>query len=179
VHRVERAPEAVADHRVDQLTVVHAVALARVGKQVGRAGHRLHAAGDDDLGVACLDHLIGEVHRVDAGEADLVHGHRGHRHRHASRHRSLARRHLTRAGLQHLAHEHVVDLVAGDARPGERRPDRVAAEIGGGQRRQRTGELSDRRASRRDDHRTGHIGPPQVRPRRKSYQRRRRWVTGE
>ncbi len=121
VHGVERAPETVVDHRVEQLAVAHAVALARLLQEVGRLGHRLHAAGDDDLGVAGLDHLVGEVDRVDAREAHLVDRHRRHRHRDPALHRRLARRHLAGARLQHLTEEHVVDLVAADRRPARAR----------------------------------------------------------
>jgi hypothetical protein len=38
---------------------------------------------------------------------------------------------LAGAGLQHLSHDHVLDLVAGDAGALERGLDRDAAEVGG------------------------------------------------
>ncbi len=148
VDGVERAPQAVVDHRVEQLAVAHPVALACVLQQVRRSGHRLHAAGDDDLGVAGLDHLVGEVDGVDARETDLVDGHRRDRHRDPALHRSLARRHLARAGLEDLTEQHVVDLLGVDPAPREGRGDGVTSEVGGGERRQRTRELADRRAGR-------------------------------
>ena len=49
----------------------------------------------------------------------------GHRHRDAGLHRGLARGHLARAGLEHLAHDHVVDLLGADAAARERGLDRV------------------------------------------------------
>ena len=87
----------------------------------------------------------------------------GTRHRDAALHRRLAGRHLAGAGLQHLAQEHVVDLVAGDPRPCEGGRDGVAAEVGGLERRQRAGELADRGAGGRDDDGTGHDEPPRDR----------------
>ena len=107
-----------------QLAVAHAVAGARAsGRRYGALRHRLHAAGDDDLGVARLDHLVGEVDRVDAREAHLVDA--------SSRarvigmpafDRGLARGDLALAGLEHLAHEHVVDLLGADAGRARARP---------------------------------------------------------
>ena len=60
---VERAPQAVADDRVLQLGVAVAEATAGTLRQVRRVGHALHAAGDDDVGLAAHDHLVGEVDR--------------------------------------------------------------------------------------------------------------------
>jgi hypothetical protein len=144
VDGVERAPQAVVDHRVGDLAVPHAIALARLLQQVGRLGHRLHPAGDDHLGVTRLDHLVGEVDGVDPREADLVDGHRRDRHRDATVDGRLAGRHLTGPGLEHLAEQHVVDLLGVDPTPGEGGGDGVTAELRGGERRQRPGELADR-----------------------------------
>ena len=51
-------PQPVVDHGVDQVSVAHAVAGTGLLKQVGRVGHRLHAAGNDDVGVAGLNRLV-------------------------------------------------------------------------------------------------------------------------
>jgi hypothetical protein len=156
VQGVEGAPQAVADHRVDDLVVAHAVAGARPRQQVRRVGHRLHAARDHDFGVAVVDHLVGEVQRVDAGEAHLVQRRRGNRHRDAGLDRGLPRGDLTRARLQHLTHEYVVDLLGVDAGPLERGLDREPAELHRRHAGERAGELADGSAGRPDDHRTGH-----------------------
>src|SRR5690606_5869568 len=66
------------------------------------------------------------------------------------------------AGLQHLAHEDVVDLVGGDPGALERRLDGEAAEVGGGEAAEGAGELADRRASTRQDHGTCHLIPQGV-----------------
>ena len=67
-------PQAVGDHRVDQLPVAHAVALARVQQHVRRGAHVLLAAGDDDLGVAAAHRLRRQHHGLQARAADLVDG---------------------------------------------------------------------------------------------------------
>ncbi len=67
------------------------------------------------------------------------------------------------AGLEHLAHDHVVDLLGADAGALERGLDREPAEVGGAEAGERAGELADRRAGRRDDDGTGHGGPPLAR----------------
>jgi hypothetical protein len=67
-------PEAVVDHGVDCCGVAHAEAAARLREQIGSIGHRLHAAGDDDIGIAGLDGLSGECDGAEAGAADHVDG---------------------------------------------------------------------------------------------------------
>ena len=49
---LERAEQAVVHHRVDHGLVTEAVPGAGPRQQVRRVGHRLHAAGDDDVGLA-------------------------------------------------------------------------------------------------------------------------------
>jgi hypothetical protein len=159
-HLVEGAEEAVVHHRVDDLLVADAVPGARSGQEVGRLGHGLHAAGDDDVGLAVLDHLVGEVDGVEAGQAHLVDRGGGHRHRDAGVDGGLAGRDLAGPGLQHLAHEHVVHLLGGDARPLEGRLDGEPTQLGGGEAGEGTGELADRRASAAEDHGTGHVESP-------------------
>ena len=87
-----------------------------------RVGHRLHAAGDDDVELAGADQLVGQRDRVEAGQADLVDRQRRHGHRDAALDRGLAGGDLPGAGLQHLAHDHVVDRVARDAGARRARP---------------------------------------------------------
>ena len=62
------------DHRVQRLGVAHAVAEARLGQQVGRPRHRLHAAADADLDVARADRLVEQHRRAQARGAHLVDG---------------------------------------------------------------------------------------------------------
>ena len=51
-------------------------ALAGLRQQVRGVGHRLHAAGDDDVDLAGADQLVGQGDGVEAREAHLVDGDR-------------------------------------------------------------------------------------------------------
>ena len=62
---VERAPQAIADDGVGELDVAVPETGTSTRREVRRIGHRLHAAGHDDVGVARPHHLIGEVDRVE------------------------------------------------------------------------------------------------------------------
>jgi len=128
---VEGAPQAVLDDRVGQLGVAVAESAARAHRQVRGVRHALHAAGDHDVGLAGLDHLVGEVDRVQAREAHLVDVHGRDVHRDAGLRRGLAGRHLALAGHQHLAHYHVLNFFR--LHPGalECGLDGETAEVGG------------------------------------------------
>ena len=119
---VEGAEQPVVHHRVDDPLVTEAVAGPGARQQVGRPGHRLHAAGDDDGGLAGADHEVGEVDGVQAGEADLVDRRGGRHHRDAGADGCLAGGDLALAGAEHLAHHDVVDVLGGDAGPSRGRP---------------------------------------------------------
>ena len=153
---VEGAGEPVVHHRVDQRAVAEAVAGAGLGEQVRGAAHRLHAAGDDDLGVAGRDHLVGEVDGVEPREADLVHRRGRHRHRDARLGRRLPGGDLALAGLEDLAHQHVVDLLGGEAGAAEGFGDGEPAQLLGAEPRQHAGQLPDRCPGSGDDNRTRH-----------------------
>ncbi len=58
---VERAPQAVLDDGVGEFGVAVAEAAAGAVGDVRSVRHRLHPAGDDDVGVAGGDHLVGEM----------------------------------------------------------------------------------------------------------------------
>src|SRR5262249_1769175 len=89
-------------------------------------------------------------------QADLVDGERGDGHGHSGLDRRLPRRDLALPGLQHLADDHVIDLLGPDPRPLEGGRDREPAEVHGRDRRHLARELPDGRAGRRDDDRAGH-----------------------
>ena len=157
-HRLGRrlVPQGVVGHRVDECGVAVLEALAGLRQQVRRLGHRLHAAGDDDLDLARADQLVGQRDRVDAREADLVDGDARDVHRDAARDRGGARRVLPGAGQDDLAHDHVVDLVAGDAGLLERAGDGDAAEVRGGLVLEPAEQPADRRTGAGDDDGSGH-----------------------
>ena len=72
----------------------------------------------------------------------------------------LARGDLPLAGLQHLAHDHVLDLLGLDVGALERGLDRGAAELGGVEGGEAAAELADGRAGGAEDHGLGHGAAP-------------------
>ena len=77
-----------------------------------------------------FEHVGREDRRLHARSAHLVDGHRFGRARQARAERRLARRRLAEAGGKHVAHEHLVDLLAADPGALDRRLDRGRAELG-------------------------------------------------
>ena len=150
--------QAVGDHRVDQLPVAHALALARAEQHVRRQAHVLLAAGDADLVVAVADRLRGEHHRLQAGAADGIDRQRRHALRQAALDHRLTRRVLARAGREHLAEDDLADLVAREPGALEQAGDHGRAELGRGGLGERAAELADRRAGGGDDDDVGAHG---------------------
>ena len=116
------------DHRVDHLGVAHPRTEPGLGYQVRGFGHRLHATGNHHLDLARADQLVRQRDRVEAGEAHLVDGQRRHLLRDTSFDRGLPGGDLARAGLQHLAHDHVVHVFAFDPGPLEGGADGAGAQ---------------------------------------------------
>ena len=75
-HILEGAPQPVVDHGIDRLLIAVLPARAYTEEQVGRPAHALHAAGQDQVGVAGADGLGRQHDRLEAGAAHLVHRHR-------------------------------------------------------------------------------------------------------
>ena len=148
---VEGAEQPVVHHRVDQGAVAEPVAGAGAGEQVGRLGHRLHAAGHHDVGVAGVDEEVGQVDGVEARQADLVDGGGRHGDRDAGLGRGLAGGDLAGPGLDDLPHEDVVDALGCDPGALEGAGDGEAAEVHGGEAGQRTRQLADGGAGTCDD----------------------------
>ena len=82
------------------------------GSTCGDRAHVFLAAGNDDIRIAVADGLGGQHHRLQAGAAHLVDGHRRHGLRQAGLDDGLARRVLPGARLQHLAEDDLADLLA-------------------------------------------------------------------
>lgn len=139
-------------HRVEHLDGAVLEALTGLRKQVRGVGHGLLATGDDDVELTRADELVGQRDGVEAGEADLVDGQRGDVHGDAGLHGRLARRDLPRPGLEHLAHDHVLHLVAADARPVQCRLDGDGAQVGAGEGPQGSQEPPHGGARSRHDH---------------------------
>ncbi len=143
---VERIPQAIADHGVDDLRVTHAQAGAGAGHDVVGQAHVLLAAGDDHLGVAATDRLGTQVQGLEARAADLVQGHGRHGEGQAGLDRGLARRVLPGACGQHLAHDHFVDFSRVQAGLRQQLADHRSAQLDGGHIGERALEAADRGA---------------------------------
>ena len=130
-HLVVRVGQAVERHVVLHDHVAVLVPLPLVQQQVRGTGHGLHAAGHHDVHLAGADELVGQGDRVQSGQAHLVDRERRYAHGNARTDRGLAGRDLPGAGLQHLAHDHILDLLG--AHPGavKGRLDRDRAELRG------------------------------------------------
>ncbi len=113
---IEGIPEAVADHRVDQLRMAHAQPGAGLGQHVGRQAHVFLTASDDHFGVAAANRLRRQVQRLETGAADLVQRERWHRVGKARLDRSLARGVLAGAGGEDLPEDDFIDF--GGIQPG-------------------------------------------------------------
>ncbi len=156
---VERIPQPVADHRVDELRVAHLDAVAQVDA-VRRLAHALLTAGDDDLGIAVADRLIPERNGAQPRTAELVDAVSGHLERNAGTDRGLPSRVLPFAGGEDLAHDDLGNILRLDMRAAQRLGDRDLAELMGRQAGEPAVERPDRgtRGARNDD--VGHQGSP-------------------
>ena len=163
VPAVEARDQPVVGHQIEQRAVAEPVAEPRLLEDVGRVRHRLHAARHDDAVVAGADHQVGDLDGPHAGGADLVDRVGGHLDRQSRPDRSLPRGRLAGAALEHLAHDHVLDLVVAHIDAVERRADRDRAELGRLLVGETAAELAERRPDGGDDHGTGH--GPNVSPR--------------
>src|SRR5207244_7322347 len=94
--------------------------------------------------------------RADRRRADLVDRVGADLDRQTGADRRLPRRRLAGAALQHLPHDHVLDLVVLDAGPGERLADHDRPELRRLLVRERTAELRERRTDSGNDHGTAH-----------------------
>ena len=128
-HVVERIGQPVVRHRVEQLDR----AELEAGRDFGsRCGALVIDSMPPATTVSNSPALISWSASAIASSPDrqtLLIVSAGTRHRDPGGHRGLAGRNLAGAGLQHLAHDHVVDVAALSAGPLERRADRDAAEL--------------------------------------------------
>ena len=109
--------QTVEQHVIEDAIVADAIAAACLGQQVRRVRHQLHAAGDDDIGAACGNEIVRQHGGLHARAAHLVDGGGAGRIGQAGAAHGLAGGGLALAGLQHVAHQHLVDAVCGDAGP--------------------------------------------------------------
>jgi hypothetical protein len=119
-------------------------------------GHGLHAASDDDLELTGTDQLICQGDGVESRQAYLVDGQSRHVHPDSGFSGGLTRSDLPGASLQHVTHNHVVDLLRTHAGLVERAFDGDAAEVRGRETFQRAQQPPHRGASSRNDHISSH-----------------------
>ena len=145
-HLRPRIDERVVAHEIDQRAVAEAVSEPRRKGRVRCVRHRLHTAGDHYVRVVVVDQTRAVNDRNHARSAHLIDRFEGDGLGQARVVRGLARRSLSRAALQHLAHDDVLDLGRIESRALERRANRFASEGRRGERRQRTAEAPEGRA---------------------------------
>ena len=117
---------------VEHRRVANAVAAARLRDQVGRAGHRFHAARNDDVGAASHQLVVREDGRLHRRAAHLGERHGAGGHRQAGLEQRLACRGLALAGHQAVAEVDVFDGGRIDAGALHGGLDRDGAQITGG-----------------------------------------------
>src|SRR6266404_1871946 len=142
---VERAPQAVLDHGIDQLAVAEPVALARSLLQVRRVGHRLHSTRDRDVNLADSYGIGRQHHSFQPGAANLVDCKRGHTVRSARSQRHLPGRILPVARLNDVAHYDFIDNGSIDAGPLDCSPSGDHSQINRAEIPERPKKLSHRR----------------------------------
>jgi hypothetical protein len=103
---VESVPEAVLDHRIDELQVTHLCAVAHVSG-VSRLAHAFLAAGDDDSCITRFDLLHTQGDGAKTRTADLIDAPGRGIDRNSGADGSLPRGPLALSGGQHLAEDHL------------------------------------------------------------------------
>ena len=135
-----------AGHVVAQGHVAVPEPGAGIRQQVRRQSHRLHAAGHHGVELPGPDQLVGQRDGVQPGQAHLVDGEGGHVHADPAGHGGLPGGDLPAPGLQHLAHDHVVDVGGCDPGTAQGAADRDAAEFRRRQLAEGAGHLAHRGA---------------------------------
>ena len=127
-------------------------AVSALSIDVGRAGHRLHAAGHEHVAVADHDRVGGRVDRLEAGAAQPVDGLAGDLDGEAGQQAGHARHvAVVLAGLVGAAEDHVVDAGGVDAGLGHSGPDGQRGQVVGAHGAQRAAVAADGRAHGGDD----------------------------
>ncbi len=117
---VECVPEAIFDHRIDEDTIAHAIAITSFRNSEGSHGHVFHAACYDDVSIAGFDHLSCQGYAAETGTANFIDRKSWDFNRHTSFDHSLTSRVLTLSSLEDIAHYDFVDIFAFDTSAFER-----------------------------------------------------------
>ena len=161
MHARPRVEQPVVRHRVDECLVADGDAPARLPDQIRRVRHALHATGDHDVRLPSGDRLRAERHRLQAGSPHLVHRERGDFDGHARIDTAPVGRVLAEPGLEHVAHDDLVDGFRPHAGALERLLDDEGAELDRGEALQPPAERSDGGAAGAGDHDVSHHVPPE------------------
>src|SRR6266508_6251047 len=121
-----------------------------------RPVRRVPGAGHHDLDLPGSDQLVGEGDGGQGGWAHLVDGDGRDLFGDTGGHGGLPGGDLTGPGLDHVAHDHVVDPFGSHTRSLQSLADGGGAEVGRGDAGQRSPKLTDGRPGTRDDHRRAH-----------------------
>ena len=127
--------KAVHQHVIDDAIMADAITATSFLKQVGRIGHALHTARDDDIGGARVDDVVRQHGGLHAGTAHLVDRGCTGGVRQLGAARSLARRGLALSGGKNTAHEDFVDSLGRQLCPLESGADGMRTEIMRAERR--------------------------------------------
>ncbi len=111
--------------------MANAGAAPVLGHQVGGVGHALHPPGDDHVGGAGGQGVVGQDGGLHAGAAHLVDGDRLHGIGQARAQGGLAGWRLAEAGGEHAAHDDLFHRLGVQARPFHGGPHGGRAKIGG------------------------------------------------
>ena len=144
---VERVPQTVLDHRVDQLLVTHAGAPAGVKGGKGSHGHILGAAADDNVGVAGKDGARAFDDGLHAGAADHADGVGGNGIGKTRLDADLTGDVLTETGGEDAAEHQLIHILRSDTRALERFLDNDRTQVGGGGVLQGAAEGADSRTA--------------------------------
>mmetsp|Transcript_25459 Transcript_25459/g.75249 ORF Transcript_25459/g.75249 Transcript_25459/m.75249 type:complete len:571 (-) Transcript_25459:525-2237(-) len=153
VHLAVRIPQPVLDQPVHHLAMPHAQPLAAGRHVVRYVAHRLHAPGDDDVGGARADRLVGQHDRLKAARTHLVDDCARDRVGQPRGQHRLRGRRLPEIGAAHVPHEHLVHVRRLHTGALYRGPHGDAAQLRRRERRERALEAAERRAHRRNDDR--------------------------
>ncbi len=149
---LERTPQAVVQHRVDQLPIPELVSLTdSTGQKVGRPTHAFHASGKDEAGVTGTDCLIGEHDRLQPRAADFVDRTGSDRVGQSGCECSLAGGRLADSRGEDLTEDHFIDLRWIRCRPAERLAERHGGQLRSRHATQPTEQLSNRRTATVDE----------------------------
>ena len=142
---VERLPEAVLYHHIDNVRGghAHAVAVARLGDGISGGAHVLHAANHHAVRLAGHYHGGGKVDGLKTGTAYVVDGLRGDLHGDARLDGRLTSDALAEAALQYAAHNDLVNVGGVYARAADGFLYDDGAQLNGGDVLQRTSEGTD------------------------------------